>query len=385
MDIYKKKIAFVVAIPGSAESFLINHLERLVEIYDVTLIANFPKGYDESLFTNIGVHCISAPIERAISIKNDLKALFCLYQIFKKGKYDSVHSVTPKAGLLTSLASWMAGIKVRIHIYTGQVWATRKGIMRWLLKTMDRTIAVLDNHILVDGEGQRQFLIKQGVIENRNSHVLAHGSICGVKLEKFNISELTRTNERKKFGFEDNDVVFAFLGRLNHDKGIGEIYEAFNRLVVECPKAKLLFYGSDEDGYDATIANYPNIKRDCNYFYPGITRTPYDALQGGDVFVLPTWREGFGMSVIESQALGLPVITSDAYGVCDASVPNETGLRCKVNDPNGLYACMKEYYQHPEMRKRHGMAGRKRVEKYFDRNIVTKAWVGFYNNLFMDK
>lgn len=257
--------------------------------------------------------------------------------------------------------------------------------MRMLLKMMDKAIAFFDNHILVDGDGQRQFLINEGIISAKKSRVLAHGSICGVKLEKFNISEQTRMNEREKFGFKKDDVVYVFLGRLNHDKGIGEIYEAFNRLVVECPNAKLLFYGSDEDGYDATVTNYPNIKKNSNYFYPGITRTPYDALQGGDVFVLPTWREGFGMSVIESQALGLPVITSDAYGVCDASVPKETGLRCKVNDSDGLYACMKEYYLNPEMRRRHGIAGRKRVEALFDCNIVTKAWVGFYNKLFTNK
>lgn len=147
----------------------------------------------------------------------------------------------------------------------------------------------------------------------------------------------------------------------------------FNRKVLQAEK------------FDKKVSNYPNIKRGWNFFYPGLTKTPYNSLQGGDVFVLPTWREGFGMSVIEAQALGLPVITSDAYGVCDASVPNETGLRCKVNDPESLYTCMKVYYQHPEMRKRHGMAGRKRVEKYFDHNIVTNAWVEFYNNLFTTK
>lgn len=156
----KKKIAFVVAIPGSAESFLANHFERLVNEYDVTLIANFPDGYDRSFFTNMGVRCIYAPIERSINIKNDLKALLALRKIFKKEAFASVHSVTPKAGLLTAVASWMVGIKVRIHIYTGQVWATRKGVMRSLLKVMDKTIALFDNHILVDGESQRQFLIK---------------------------------------------------------------------------------------------------------------------------------------------------------------------------------------------------------------------------------
>lgn len=256
----KKKIAFVVAIPGSAEAFLTNHFEVLTQEYDVTLIANFPKDYNASCFKGMKINYINAPIKREISVKKDLKALWKLYKIFKKEKFDSVHSVTPKAGLLTAWASWFAGIKVRIHIYTGQVWATRKGVMRIALKMMDKMIATLDNHILVDGEGQRQFLIKEGVVKERNSQVLAHGSICGVKLEKFNISNNIRIAERAKFGFKDNDVVFIFLGRLNHDKGIGELYEAFNRLVPECPNAKLLFYGSDEEDYDAKANYFSNIK-----------------------------------------------------------------------------------------------------------------------------
>jgi len=177
-------------------------------------------------------------------------------------------------------------------------------------------------------------------------------------------------------------VVYVFLGRLNHDKGIGELYEAFNRLAPECPNAKLVFYGADEEGYEEKAMIYKNIKKGDNFHYVSWTSKPFDALQGCDVFVLPTWREGFGSSVIEAQALGLPVITSDAYGVVDASVPNETGLRCKVNDPDGLYQCMKTYYNNPEMRLLHGQAGRKRVETLFDSNIVTAAWIEYYRNLF---
>ena len=375
------KICFIVAIPSSAQAFLKDHFRELTKIYEVHLVANFPDKESRQEFMEMGVTCHDAPIERPISIVNDLKAIFALYRIFKREKFDSTHSVTPKAGLLTSLASWMAGIKVRIHIFTGQVWATRKGVMRSVLKTMDRMIALFDNHILVDGESQRQFLIKENVIKEGNSLVLANGSICGVKLERFVVSEEVRRAEREKFGFKDDDVVYIFLGRLNHDKGIGELYDAFDRLVSECPNVKLLLYGMDEEGYESKAANYKNLKRDANFFYPGRTSNPFNALQGGDVFVLPTWREGFGSSVIEAQALGLPVITSDAYGVVDASVPNETGLRCGVNDPNGLYECMKKYYDHPELIKQHGEAGRKRVFNLFDCNAVTAAWVEFYDDI----
>lgn len=377
----KKKICFVVAIPGTARAFLKDHFSVLTKTYEVHLVANFPDEESKQEYHEMGVICHNAPIERPISITNDLKALFALFRIFKREKFDSTHSVTPKAGLLSSVASWMAGIRVRIHIYTGQVWATRKGMMRSLLKMMDKIIATFDNHILVDGEGQRQFLIKEGVLKPENSQVLANGSISGVKLERFVISDDVRCAEREKFGFKDDDVVYIFLGRLNHDKGIGELYEAFNKLVVECPKSKLMLYGTDEENYEKKSADYANLKRDENFFYPGRTSKPFDALQGGDVFVLPTWREGFGTSVIEAQALGLPVITSDAYGVVDASVPNETGLRCKVNDPEGLFVYMKQYYEYPDLRKKHGEAGRKRVFDLFDCNVVSGAWVKFYEEL----
>lgn len=375
------KICFVVAVPGTARAFLKDHFRELTKTYEVHLVANFPSEESKQEYNELGVICHNAPIERPISIVNDLKALFALYRIFMREGFDSTHSVTPKAGLLTSVASWMAGVKVRIHIFTGQVWATRKGVMRSVLKMMDKLIALFDNHILVDGESQRQFLIKEGVIKAKNSQVLANGSISGVKLERFVISDEVRQAEREKWGFKDDDVVYIFLGRLNHDKGIGELYEAFNKLVMECPKSKLLLYGTDEEAYEAKAAAYVNLKRDENFFYPGLTRKPFDALQGGDVFVLPTWREGFGSSVIEAQALGLPVITSDAYGVVDASVPNVTGLRCKVDDPEGLYECMKHYYEHPELRKKHGEAGRKRVFELFDCNVVTEAWVRYYEEI----
>ena len=376
----RKKIAFVVAIAGTAQAFLKDHMSYLVKEYDVHLVANF-KQEEKAEFEEMGVTCHDAPIQRSIKLGADLKALFALRKIFKKEKFECVHSVTPKAGLLTSVASWMAGVPNRVHIFTGQVWATRKGVMRSILKGMDKIIAKFDTNILVDGQGQRQFLIDEGVLKVSNSTILANGSIAGVKLERFVISEETRKMEREKLGFKEDDVCFIFMGRLNHDKGIGELYEAFDKLIPECPKAKLVLYGHDEEGYDPKAETYSYIKRDVNYFYPGHTSAPFASLQAGDVFVLPTWREGFGMSVLEAQGLALPAITSNAYGVVDATVEGKTALRFDVGDAEGLYRCMKTYYESADLRKQHGLAGRKRVEESFVGSKVSKAWVEFYHNL----
>lgn len=376
----KKRICFVVAIPASAESFLRDHIAALQQEYEVHLAANFPEGYDGSKwFKDVVFHHVE--IQREINVVKDFKSIVSLYRMFQKERFDCVHSVTPKAGMVNAIAGWLAGISNRIHIFTGQVWSTRKGVMRFILKSIDKIIATLDTRLLVDGEGQRRFLIGEGVLREDNSVVLANGSIAGVKLERFVISDEIRKAERVRLGLKNDDVCYIFLGRLNHDKGIGELYEAFNRLVPECPKSKLVLYGNDEEGYDPKAESYGNIRRGVNYFYPGLTTQPFNALQAGDVFVLPTWREGFGMSVIEAQALALPVITSDAYGVVDASVEGVTGLRCGVNDPEGLYLAMKTYYENPDMRKQHGEAGRQRVEEKFNNERVSQAWLDIYKDM----
>ena len=102
-------------------------------------------------------------------------------------------------------------------------------------------------------------------------------------------------------------------------------------------------------------------------------------LQAGDVFVLPTYREGFGSSVIEASALGLPVICSDAYGVMDAMIDNETGLRCKVGDVDSLYDSMLKLSIDNDLRSILGKNGRERVVKEFDGRYVTQCWVEFYH------
>lgn len=358
-----------------------DHFRALVADYEVHLVANFPSEESRQMFADLGITCHTIRIMRQIRLWADWCALVSLYQLFRRERFDCIHSVTPKAGLLTAVAGWLARVPNRVHIFTGQVWAARKGIMHFVLKTMDRVIAMLDTRILVDGEGQRQFLIQQGVLSEQNSVVPANGSIAGIKLDRYEISDAVRNEERAKFGYRPEDVVYIFLGRLNHDKGIGELYEAFDRLAAERPNARLLFYGTDEEGYDAWAERYPHIRRGENYAYPGLTRTPYRALQAGDVFVLPTWREGFGVSVLEAQALGLPVITSNAYGVVDASVEGETGLRCGVNDPEGLYQAMLAYYDDREMRLAHGLAGRKRVEEKFRYEQVSAAWHEIYSKM----
>jgi glycosyltransferase involved in cell wall biosynthesis len=375
----KKKICFVVAIPSTAQSFLCDHIAALSKEYDIYLAGNIKSEDEVKTLTLTGWHHID--IERGISLKRDLKAVWQAYKYFKKMKFDAVHSVTPKAGLVTALAGWMAGVPHRTHIFTGQVWATSNGMMRWLLKSLDKVIVRLDNHILVDGKSQRAFLVKEGVLKEGEAKVFLHGSISGVNSLRFVPDTEARKNIRKQIGLKENTICYIFLGRLNHDKGIGELYEAYDRLAAERDDVFLLLVGRDEDGYIGKLPKYNHIKDGHNFHYYGITPAPEKVLNVGDVFVLPTYREGFGTSVLEAACIGLPSICSDAYGVQDAFIEGETGLCCRVGDAESLYQCMRKMCENPTMMKEMGKKSRERVLRDFSGAKLTECWVEFYRSL----
>lgn len=217
------------------------------------------------------------------------------------------------------------------------------------------------------------------MLKESSSRVLGSGSICGVNIERFNPSNAERNEKRDELGISEDKVVFVFMGRLNRDKGLHELLTAFNRLASERNDAYLLLFGSDEENISDTFQKYSSIRDNINFKYYGRTHEPFNMLQAGDVFVLPTYREGFGSSVIEASALGLPVICSDAYGVMDAMIDYETGLRCKVGDVYSLYDSMLKLAIDKDLRSRLGKNGRKRVVKEFDGRCVTQYWVEFYH------
>lgn len=375
----KKKICFIVAIPGTAQSFFKEHIKALSADYDVYLV--FDHSIDP-LFTLEGVTATHhVGIKRNISLTNDLRAVRQLAAYFRRMKFDAVHSMTPKAGLVTALAARLAGIKHRIHIFTGQVWATRTGAMRLMLKSLDKLIARLNNHILVDGKAQRQFLIDQGVVTAQKSQVPGPGSICGVNTQRFIPSPEIKPQQRREMGIPDSKLVFAFMGRLNRDKGIYELLAAFNALAAVAPNAFLLFLGNDEENCMAHIGEYPNIVSGENFLYYGSTPTPEISLQAADVFCLPSYREGFGMSVIEASCLGLPVICSDAYGLADTIIDNETGLRCKVADVDTLLAAMKQLCDNPTECQRMGANGRQYILNTFPASKIVAHWQEFYKSI----
>jgi glycosyltransferase involved in cell wall biosynthesis len=379
----KNKICFVVSTVLTAKAFLRDHIECLAADYDIYLVGYF-KPDDEKFLKELkltGFYNIE--INRKISLIKDFKSVIELMKFLKRGNFWAVHSVTPKAGLIASLAGKLANIPYRIHIFTGQVWHTKTGILRILLQMLDKIIASLNTHNLVDGQSQRQFLLEKGILKSENSLVLGKGSISGVNISRFQSKPELRISIRQELNISKK-VVFGFLGRLNKDKGIIELYEAFNNLATFNSNAHLLIIGGDEENMLLLLPNYTNIQEGINFTNIGFTNKPEQIMQAVDVFCLPSYREGFGTSVLEAACMGIPAICSDTYGLKDAMIDGVTGLRHKVRDSFDLYLKMTKLAENIELRKILGKNACQNVLENFSSEIIINEWLKFYHSLPID-
>ena len=369
----RKKICFIAST--GIPIFHKTNIEKLSSEFDVYAVM---KITDPSQFSGIKVaEAHSIEIERRISIKKDIKALWQLYRYLRRNKFDAFISQASKPSLLAAIAGRMAGVPVRIRIFTGQLWANKKGFGRKFFKTIDKLTVALNSNILVDGKPQRKYLIDNKILKDGQAVVLANGSICGVDVDKFHPNSAIRERERNRFGIQEDEIVFSFMGRISREKGIFELLAAFNRLLDKYKNIKLVLIGNTEGITEELISSYPNIKIGVNVILYGYTKEPYNALQISDIFCLPSYREGFGMSAIEAASLQLPVICSDAYGMGDSFVDGETGVKCKVADVDSLYSAMEYYILNPEKIFEYGKNGRKRVAEKFNKELVSDAWLEY--------
>jgi glycosyltransferase involved in cell wall biosynthesis len=217
-----------------------------------------------------------------------------------------------------------------------------------------------------------RYLKEHGVI-NPAAQVLGKGSICGVSLTRFTPSVSLREERRKKLKLEENEWVFMFLGRLNHDKGVIDLIHAFRQLDQSKMPSSLFLVGHDEEQIKT---RFQPISSKI-HFIP-FEKKPEELLQACDSFCLPSYREGFGLSVIEASALEKPIICSDAYGLADTIVQGETGLRHGVGDVDDLKQKLIYALNHREKLRAMGKAGRKYVKANFSEKRLLEEWKSFY-------
>jgi len=235
-------------------------------------------------------------------------------------------------------------------------------------------------NILVDSSSQREFLIGQRVVTSHTSRVLAHGSISGVDTIRFRPSMETRVRIRQQLKIPETGIVLLYLGRMNRDKGVIDLAEAFNQVSLQRNDVFLLLVGPDEANIIPQVLDITQATQDrvrCMAY----TDAPEDYMAAAEVFCLPSYREGFGTVIIEAGAVGIPCVASRIYGVTDAVEENVTGLLHEAGNVSELVSRLLQVVVDVEQRQAMGVRARRRAIRDFDKAQVTCALLDYYEGL----
>lgn len=350
-----KKICFVTTVSMTLKAFVLETAKYLHDNgnFDISFICNNDEEFAEKLPEYIHYYPVS--MERGISL-GGLKAMNEIRKIFVKEKFDLVQYSTPNASCYASLAAWLAKIPVRLYCQWGIAYVGFSGVKRKIFKLEEKMVCKLSTWIEPDSFGNLNFSHSEKLYPMNKGSVIWNGSASGVNTNKFNIrnKSVWRAEIREKFNIPEDAKVYIFVGRVTKDKGINELFSAAKKLIENYTDIYLLMVGPDENSGSVNENLYKWSKENERVKYCGFTNEVEKYLAASDVYVLPSYREGFGSAVIEAESMGVPVIISNIPGPTDAMEKDRTGLVVKKGDINELTLAMDTLYKRVELRTVYG-------------------------------
>ena len=352
-----KKICYVTTVHSTLESFVMPVVKQLQTLTDweITVICNADETFAATLPE--GVRYIPVAMKRGISL-GGIAAIGKLRRIFRKEKFDLVQYSTPNASLYASLAAWLARVPVRLYCQWGIAYVGFSGMKRKVFKTVEKLVCRLSTWVEPDSFGNLHFSHAEKLYPQEKGSVIWNGSASGIDLLKFDIAQkaVWRQDIRRQWQIPDDAFVYGFVGRITGDKGINELFAAFQKLLQTKPTARLLLVGKEEKIETLEPALYAWAQQEPRVLFCGYSNTVEQYLAAMDVYLLPSYREGFGSGVIEAEAMGVPVIVSDIPGPTDAMQRDVTGLVVPAMDADALEQAMQTMAQDEQLLRRLGAA-----------------------------
>ncbi|MBR2931391.1 MAG: glycosyltransferase family 4 protein [Rikenellaceae bacterium] len=354
-------------------------LKFLNREFEVVAVAD-DSGILKEVAEREGVRTIGVPMHREISIAADCRSLVALYKLFRRERPHIVHSNTPKASLLSMVAAWAARVPHRIYLVTGLRFETTHGLLRFILKTMERITCLCATKVIPEGDGVKTTLLREH-ITRKPLQKIHHGNINGIDLEHFaRTPEVMQRATEIRNGSED--FTFIFIGRMVRDKGINELVAAFDRLNREMPATKLLLVGKFEDELDPVLPETKQIiENNPKIEFAGYQNDVRPFLVASDVAVLPSYREGFPNVVIQAGAMGLAQIVTDINGCNEVVIEGQNGVIIPKQNEEALYDAMRRLATDHELTARMAASAREMVATRYRQEDVWAELLKMYKSL----
>ncbi len=387
-----KRILEIINLPGSAKNFIGDQFSYFQDNgeYEMHLICS-PGAEIENFAKKQKTNYFPVKIDRRPNPWHDLKALWKIYRYIKKNKIDVVISHQEKSRLLGTVAAWLNRVPVRIIYAHGVLLDTMHGFKRMFFLIEGKMVSRLAHKIVCVSPSVMTRRVEIGMDKPEKQVLIGKGTCNGIDtINKFNPSLLSaniKSEMRAELGLKDSDFVVGFCGRIVRDKGIIELCKAIEILSDRFPQKniKLLVIGAFEkrDAVPSDTAvflqNFPLVK------FTG--RVPYEDIQKYyspmDVIVLPSYREGFGLTTVEAGAMGVPAIVSRSTGCVDSILEGVTGLYADI-DPVDIANKIEKFFD-KNYSQLLGTNARKHVAQNFEHEDVMRNTLAFINEVVNQK
>lgn len=378
------RVLHIATVPISL-IFFRGHRQHLRDRGFDVHVASSPGDMLDEVAAEEGLSVHPIPMSRGINPAADLASLFRLWRLMRRLRPDIVQSHSPKAGLLGTLAARWAGVPAIMLGVFGLPQMTRSGWSRSLLDATTRLSCAAADLVWSDSHSMRRHLVDQRLCRGEKLIVLGHGSVAGVDSAiTFNpllYSQDERQALRVEYGIPRDARVVGFVGRIAEDKGMHELADAWKQLRNRFENLQLLLVGPCEERNPLWPADERSLRADPRVHFAGMRRDVARHLAVCDVFVNPSYREGFGVANIEASAMELPVVSTRIPGCVDSVEDGVTGTLVPVRNVPALIAAIEAYLLDPSLRERHGRAGRERVVRDFQPQTLWSALEDEYRRL----
>jgi glycosyltransferase involved in cell wall biosynthesis len=344
--------------------------------FDVLMISADGKELPDVIEREKCRHII-VPMTRKITPFQDLKCLLKLIKIFKTEKPDIVHTHTPKAGLLGMIAAKICFVKIRIHTVAGLPLMAETGFKYQLLKSIEKLTYAAAKQVWPNSNSLLKFIVENKLAKKSKLRIILKGSTNGININRFKKEALQENLTRQikeTINFSTEAKYLLCIGRLVKDKGIAELVHIFTKLQKNNDDLILILVGEYEVALDP-LPKGTLLEIEINPSIIHIQWTDYVEyyMNLADIFVFPSHREGFPNVLLQSGAMGLPIVCSRIAGNVDIVTNNETGLIFEMQNEEDLLKKLQFAIEHPS--KTHEMAKRLQQdvrENYRQENIWQK-------------
>jgi glycosyltransferase involved in cell wall biosynthesis len=343
--------------------------------YDVTIVSE-DTGVSHKI-REAGLKTINLPINKAgINMKDEVKTLFFLYKLFRREKPDIVHLVGLKTMLWGSIACRLAGVKAMVSAVCGLgVLFDEEHAQSFMTQTILKVLRITHRKKrlkVIFQNNDDKSIFQAAKIMNDSQCAFTNGS--GINLQNYDYTPETT----------EGPIKIIFTARMVEDKGTLVLIDAAKKLESEYKgKIQILLCGGLDTNPNGITPEMLESRCDGEYIqWLGHRKDILELLKQSHIMAFPSWyREGLPKSVIEAEAIGRPIVTTDSVGCRDTVIDGKNGFLIPIKDSDALATALKKLIDNKDLRQTMGQNAREFAVNRFDINNVIKTHLDIYNSI----